>query len=94
MSRKIDCLSSEVATKTDVRDHVTEQLKPVTNEIADLRQRVESMEAPGPTSDISPEMRRNMDHLMALSRQMDPNMRRVSFLASGTTPRTPHGGMP
>ena len=80
LSRKIDRLSSEVATKKDVRDHVTEQLKPVTNEIADLRQRVESMEAPGPTSDISPEMRRSMDHLMTLSRQMDPNMRRVSFL--------------
>ena len=80
LSRKIDRLSSEVATKKDVRDHVTEQLKPVTDEIADLRQRVESMEAPGPTLDISPEMGRSTDHLMTLSRQMDPNMRRVSFL--------------
>ena len=69
-----------MATKKDVRDHVTEQLKPVTNEIAYLRQRVESMEATGPTSDISPEMRRSMDHLMTLSSQMDPNMKRVSFL--------------
>ena len=80
LSRKIDRLSSEVATKKDVRDHVTEQLKLVTNEIADLRQRVESMEAPWPTSDIPPEMRQSMDHLMTLSRQMDPNMKRVSFL--------------
>ena len=72
LSRKIDRLSSEVATKKDVRDHVAEQLKPVTEEMADLRQRVESMKVSGPTSDISPEMRRSMDHLMTLSHQMDP----------------------
>mgnify|MGYP003341748875 CR=1 FL=1 len=92
LTQKVDNLAFTSATKKDLQDfvhhteqYVAEKLKPVTDEISELRQRIDKMETTGParaaaSSDITRAMERQVEHLMALAGQTDPNRNRVSFI--------------
>ena len=85
LTQKVDNLTFTTATKKDLQDYVqhtkeyvTGELAPLKAEISDMKVRLSAVER-APTRQ-SPEIQRTMDHLFALSKQVDPNFKRVSFL--------------
>ena len=94
LNAKIDALSINAATKNDVATLKAEMVASTRTAIAEavgpLETRVAALEARPPRASTAhpPEIQRTMDHLLALSKNMDPNFKRVSFLGFKDIPST------
>ena len=94
LSTKIDALSINAGTKSDVATLKAEMVASTRTAIAEAvgprKTRVAALEAHPPWASTahSPEIQRTMDHLLVLSKDMDPNFKRVSFLGFKDIPST------
>ena len=84
LTQKVDNLAFTSATKKDLQDfvhhteqYVAEKLKPVTDEISELRQRIGKMETTGPArAAASPELSRVMERL----NKLDPALKSITAI--------------
>ena len=98
LNTKIDALSINAATKNDIAMLKAEVVASTRIAIAEavglLETRVAVLDARPPRALIahSPEIQRTMDHFLALSKDMDPNFKRVSFFGFKGIPSTARVG--